>query len=283
MEPLPRPVMQAVAPAYRRIVFSRFGERMVQDAGLDCYYVPHGVDTRAFRPVDRVQARKVAQLPDDKFIVGMVAANKGLPPRKAFFENLAAFAAFHKAHPDTLLYLHTPAGDHPEGTQMANLPEYCTALGLVVGKDVLFPNQYQLMLGFPDQAMNDLYNSFDVHLLVSMGEGFGIPIVEAQASGCPVIVGDWTAMGELCFSGWKVSKKESTPYWTPLAAWQYTPHVGAIAERLEAAYRMSGNDDYRKRARDGALAYDADKVTEKYWKPVLADIEQSLERRAVKL
>jgi FkbM family methyltransferase len=52
--------------------------------------------------------------------------------------------------------------------------------------------------------------------------------------------------------------------------------VDAIADKLEQAYRMWGNDDYRKRARDGALAYDAEKVAEKYWKPVLADIEESV-------
>lgn len=39
---------------------------------------------------------------------------------------------------------------------------------------------------------------------------------------------------------------------------------------------MRGNADYRKRARDGALRYDADKVAEKYWKPVLAEMEKML-------
>jgi len=80
-------------------------------------------------------------------------------------------------------------------------------------------------------------------------------------------------MSELCLSGWKVSKKDAVPFWTPLASYQFIPKVGAIAEQLEAAYRMKGNQDYRDRARDGALRYDADKVTEKYWKPVLAEIE----------
>jgi FkbM family methyltransferase len=40
---------------------------------------------------------------------------------------------------------------------------------------------------------------------------------------------------------------------------------------------MKGNEDYRKRARDGALAYDADKVAEKYWKPVLEKIAAKIE------
>jgi len=32
----------------------------------------------------------------------------------------------------------------------------------------------------------------------------------------------------------------------------------------------------RTKAREGALAYDADLVTEKYWKPVLEDIQINL-------
>jgi len=128
-----------------------------------------------------------------------------------------------------------------------------------------------------DGQMATIYSALDVHLLASSGEGFGIPIIEAQACGCPVIVGDWTSMPELCFSGWKIPKSESHPLYTPLGSYQYYPRVGAIVDALEAAYRMKGNDDYRKRARDGALAYDADKVTEKYWKPALEKIAARIE------
>ena len=56
----------------------------------------------------------------------------------------------------------------------------------------------------------------------------------------------------------------------------YSPQVSAIVERLEAAYVVRGNQDYRDRARAGAMQYDADKVLVKYWKPVLEDIERSI-------
>jgi len=273
-EPLPPSVGRAVTGAYRRIVFSKFGEQMVHDAGLDCYYVPHGIDTKTFRPRDRTAARHLSGLPNDRFLVGMVAANKGNPSRKAFCENIAAFKILHDKHPDALLYLHTHKGE--SGSQTVNLPEYVRSIGLVENKDVIFADPYMQLIGYGDEFMAEMYNALDVHLLVSMGEGFGIPIVEAQACGCPVIVGDWTAMPELCFSGWKVSKKEAAPFWTPIAAYQFMPRVEAIADRLEQAYRMAGNEDYRKRARDGALAYDATKVTNKYWKPVLEEIEQDV-------
>jgi FkbM family methyltransferase len=274
-EPLPERMGKPARAAYKRIVFSKFGERMMQDAGIDCYYVPHGVDTKNFIPIDRKEARERMKLPQDAFIVGMVAANKGNPPRKAFFENIAAFSYLKKKHPDAVLYLHTFDGSSG-GYETVNLVEFCSYQGLVVGKDVIFADQYTYMLGYPDKAMNDLYNAFDVHLLVSNGEGFGIPILEAQASGCPVIVGDWTSMPELCFSGWKVDRKDAHPIWTNLASYQFVGHVGAIADHLESAYRQKDNEARRRNARSGALAYDADVVIERYWKPVLEDIEKSI-------
>ena len=46
---------------------------------------------------------------------------------------------------------------------------------------------------------------------------------------------------------------------------------------MEKAYGMRGNVDYRSRARDGARAYDIDKVMEKYWLPTLEVIKQRIE------
>ena len=276
MDPIPPVVARNASKAFDRIVFSKFGQRMTENAGLTCHYVPHGVDTKTLYPMEQAEARKIIGLPQDKFIVGMVAANKGNPSRKALCEHMSAFARLHEKHPDTLLYIHTSAGQNGEYGGI-NLPEYAKFLGL--DKSVAYADQYMYLMGYPDEYMRALYSSFDVHALASMGEGFGIPIVEAQACGCPVIVGDWTANSELCFSGWKVDKKDSTPYYTPIGSYQFTPHIGPLAELMELAYRMKGNEDYRKRARDGALKYDADKVAEKYWKPVLEDIQLKLEDR----
>lgn len=276
MEPLPPPIAKNVSRAYDRIVFSKFGVKMMEDANIPCHYVPHGIETQVFRPLPSgmADARKQLGWPEDKFIIGMVAANKGNPARKALTEHMLAFAELLKKHDDCLLYLHTTSGAHGEYGGI-NLPELATFLG--IQDKVFYADQYNLHLGFPDQYMILAYNAMDVHALASMGEGFGIPIVEAQSCGCPVIVGEWTANEELCFSGWTLSKKEATKFYTAIGSYQYIPGIDALAERFEMAYRFKGNQDYRNRARDGALAYDADKVTEKYWKPVLAKIDEGLE------
>jgi glycosyltransferase involved in cell wall biosynthesis len=272
-EPIPDKVLEKARQATKGITMSKFGRRMAENAGLDTFYIPHGVDTRVFQPVDRAKAREYVGLPADAFIVGMVAANKGNPPRKAFYEQIQAFARLKLAHSDALLYLHTDDGTH--GGETVNLVKYCERLGLRPGADVLFCDQYINALGFKDDYMVAMYNSLDVMMLASLGEGFGSPLIEAQACGCPVITGEWTAMGELVFGGWKIPKGEAQPeYHDYFDAYQWRVNIDAVEQRLYAAYEMRGVDSLRARARDGALAYDADRVTEKYWKPALAEMER---------
>jgi uncharacterized protein (TIRG00374 family) len=54
-------------------------------------------------------------------------------------------------------------------------------------------------LGFvPDEDLAALYQSADALVFPSLYEGFGIPLLEAMASGCPVITTNWGAMKEVC-------------------------------------------------------------------------------------
>ena len=275
-EPMPANVLAKVRQAAKPIVMSKFGKRMAEQAGLDVWYVPHGVDTSIFKPLDRIEARDHLNWPQDKFIVGMVAANKDNPSRKAFHEQIAAFAALHANHPDTMLYLHTDDGSR--GGNGVNIIKFINRMGLKLGEDVLICDQYMNGLGFPDSYMVDVYNGLDVLTNVAMGEGFGIPILEAQACGTPVIVGDWTSMSELCFAGWKIDKAEALPvYHDFFDAFQWQATAGAIADRMEQAYAAWNDYDLRNQARRGALPYDADDVTRQYWKPIIKEMQEMID------
>ena len=140
MDPIPPAVARNVGKAYDRIVFSKFGQRMTEQAGMSCHYVPHGVDTKTFRPLDQADARKSIGWPNDKFIIGMVAANKGNPSRKALAEHLMAFKKLHDKHDDTLLYLHTSSGANGEYGGI-NLPQLALELGLE--RAVFYADQYK--------------------------------------------------------------------------------------------------------------------------------------------
>lgn len=275
MAPIPPPVVAKVARAWSQIVYSQFGLAEARKSGLDPAYVPHGVDTKVFKPINKRTARETMGWPQDAFIVGMVAANKGnTPSRKSFPQHLEAFAQLHRKHPDTVLYLHTNKSEHGE-LQGVNLPMLVEALGLTIGKDVLFVDAYAQIMGLPDEKMVAIYSGLDVLMNVSMGEGFGIPIVEAQACGTPVITGDWTAMPEVTFGGWMVTLEEAEKTWTPLGAYQFTPHIGAITDRLEEAYNSRAILGPKCRA--GAERYDADRVTQEYWLPLLERLAERVE------
>jgi glycosyltransferase involved in cell wall biosynthesis len=274
-DPLPNIIRNKLLHSWRRIAMSKFGVEMTHNAGLDCLYVPHGVDTSVFHPIDKKEAREALHLPLDKWIVGTVAMNKGTPSRKSFCEMLEAFANFHKRHPDTMYVLQTGRGDDGVA-ESVNLPEMAGLLGLVEGKDFIFPNQYGQMVGFDTGYMANIYNALDVHMTVSTGEGFGIPIIEAQACGTPVIVGDWTAMSELCFAGRKIDKKDADRQFTALAAYQYRPRVRAIELALEAEYKNPSPT--ANAVKTIQQEYDVEQVMVKHWVPVLQTLQADIEK-----
>ena len=248
------------------VAMSRFGERALHDAGLEPLYAPHGIDTDQYRPLDQHTCRDELKVPADAFVVGMVAANKGYPSRKGWSQAILAFAEFARHHDDALLFLHTEMSVSTGGTDLVALLQSC-GLG---PERVICTNPYMQIVGSDVQHMAKLYSALDVLLNPSLGEGFGVPVVEAQACGRPVIVTDHTAMTELCGSGWLV---EGDRVFTDQRSWMKIPQVGSIVEALEAAYQESRSPVVRDRAREFALAYDHRAVYDTYWRPVLAELE----------
>ena len=251
------------------IAMSRFGEHWMQKFKLDPLYVPHGVDTEVFqpRPELREEARDALKIPHDAFLVGMVAANKGNPSfvRKGFPQAFDAFASFARRHKDAYLYVHSEAEPAPNnGIDLVTLSR---ALGIPEDR-IAFPPAHAWHLGIMDSRfVANLYQAFDVLLNPSVGEGFGIPIIEAQACGVPVIASDHSAMSELTQAGWLV---EGDRWWDALqASFAIMPSIGSIEAALESAYEAREDQELRARAVEFAQTYDADRVTELYWKPVL--------------
>lgn len=254
------------------IAMSRFGERMLKDEGFDPVYVPHGYDGSVFAPLDQRECRAALEIPQGGFVVGMVAANQGF--RKSFPQSIRAFAAFHERHPDSFLLLHTWLGPQRQGVDLHDLLEQH-----LPADSVLVCDQYRYAMGlYPDEYLAQVYSSIDCLLNVAQGEGFGVCQVEAQACGTPVISTDATAMPELCGSGYLVGGE---PIYTNFSSWQLLPSIEEIEAALEASYAQSAQErlESRQRARDFAIAYDADRVAAEYWPPALAEIERRMALR----
>ena len=274
-QPCPPDVLAwCVQPNVVPIAMAEFGRRMLNDAGIDCEYVPHGIDTRVLKPtadLNGVSGRQLMKAPADAFVVAMNAANKGvMPNRKRFAEQFLAVAEMQRRHGDVWLYVHT---DELGGAGGINLAALAQATGVDTAR-VTYPAQYSYRMGIPPEGLAAVYTAADVLLACSAGEGFGIPVIEAQACGTRVAVSDFTAQPELVGDGWTVAGQ---PDWDPMQkAWFFTPHVGAIVEALEDAYRNPGHSD---KAVQFARRYDCDTVWDEHWRPVLDRLGDTLADR----
>ena len=260
------------------IAFSRFGEDKLREAGWEPLYAPHGIDTAVFKPpADRDKLREDMGISANTFLIGVCAINKDAGNRKALPEQMLAFARFHNRHPNSRLVIHSVINAKQIGG--INLQSIAGSLG--IADAVMFPDQHAYTCGLiGEESMVEWFGCLDLYSGCSLAEGFGLPSLEAQACGVPVVVTDGSAMSELCGPGWKV---KGEPYWSPgHEAWWIRPSVKGILDAYEEAYEAWPLDSTRsKAAREFALQYDADAVFDQYWRPVLRQLEQMVESAAV--
>lgn len=249
------------------VAMSPHGKRQMEEAGLECEYVPHAVDTSVMKPtykVAGVETRKWMNLKSDDFVVGMNAANKagGLLHRKAFAENIMAFSIFAKDKPEAKLYLHTdPFG----GAGGWNLFVLCESLG-IRPEQIMFPDMADYKYGISTETLAAFYTAMDVMLAPSYGEGFGVPTIEAQACGTRIIGSNWAATPDLVSEdSWLV---DGQPAWDAgQNCWWKTPSIPSIVNALEEAYKVRGT---RSQASiDFAKQFDVETVWENHWVPLL--------------
>ena len=250
------------------MVFSRFAEQQALSIGLEPIYIPHGCHPAYLNLVDPKDAREQLGLPQSAFIIGMVGVNNGYPCRKAVPQCLEAIRRIQSKHSNVFLYFHSLESS-PTGIDCGPL------LSLLEDGSYKLPNPYQYTLGFNENYMTNAYAAMDVLLLPSMGEGFGVPIIEAQAQGTPVIVSDFTAMSELCFFGEMVQGEK---FYTNQYSYQLNPYVDDIIEKIEKVIDYSDTErELGKQLAHSTIVneYHPDTITDKYWAPAL---EEALER-----
>lgn len=174
-----------------QICYSNYAEKVVIAANGkrpdNLHQIYHGVNSKTFFPVNQQLARQELGLPLDAFIVGMVARNQY---RKRFDIMVKAFAKFAQDKPDAKLYLHTAI--HDIGFDINDLAEQFR-----LGDKLILTEEMTAAQGVPEHFLNLIYNSFDVNALISLGDGFGLPVAESMATGCPQIVSNHSCLREL--------------------------------------------------------------------------------------
>lgn len=244
---------------------SLFGQRRFEEAGLTALYAPHVVDRNVFKPLDpdvRRDYREALRM-EGRFVIGMCAANNDAT-RKGFPETFEAFRRFHKKHQEALLVVHSVA-NNARGLQLQR-----TALEMGVDStSIRFQDTYAQISGaFDDSLMADWYGVLDVLSSCSYAEAFGVPLIEAQACGTPVIGTRGSAMAEHCEPGWTV---EGDPYWNPVHhAWWTRPRMDAMVRTYEKALALAGRR--RGEAHMFTERFDAAITAEQHWKGILEEL-----------
>lgn len=277
--PVPPLVANALNAARKVIAMSQFGVQELKRADCEALYVPLCYDPAVWQYQEKADARARAGIPEQPFWVTFVGVNDSIPSRKGIPELLTAWQAFIEHHPDAVLYLHTSLHGNLAQSNIGGvkIDALLTSLRLTPN-NVKIVDEYEYRTGVPHKKLATLMAASDVVILPSRGEGFGLPLIEAQAVGTPVITTKFAAQQELCKAGWLI---EGESEWSYQDSFWLKPGILSILECLEVAYQRRKDNRLRQIAADSVRDYQVDNVVQKYWRPTLKTIaEMSLEALA---
>lgn len=231
--PIKKEWMASLNKLDAQVCYSHYAEGVITKSNegkipANLHQIYHGVDTSKFFPINQSIARRELGLPDNLFIIGMVARNQF---RKRFDILMAAFTEFAEGKDDVKLYLHTALDDI--GYDIADLArQFNLQDKMILTEDITSAR------GVSDERLNLIYNSFDVNALISLGDGFGLPVAESMATGCPQLVSDHSCLKELVdgHGGLTVKTESWILNTSGINTWGGISSYKDIAEKLEILY-----------------------------------------------
>ena len=176
---LPESIRRTQAPVSLPLVQSRFARRVVRANGIAADYLPVGVDTSRFRPSPNKHRAKQRFGYAGRFVILCDARNQ---IRKLLPRTLEIFRRFAADKEDAVLHLHCDRCDPAAQLEhyRYNIAADVEAMGL--REKVRFTRGMSVEKGVPFETLVHLYQAADVHLLTSLGEGFGLPTLQAAAA-----------------------------------------------------------------------------------------------------
>src|SRR5438552_6888336 len=179
-------LMRGLRRATRLVAISNFVKSTLIDLGFNddaVDVVPMGVDLRVFHPrgpSELLPVRSAFGIPDSKRIVLFVGSEH---PRKNIEKLFRAFALLSDL---SVVLIKVGAPRQPPRAEFQRLVK-----SLGIQNQVLFLDRVS------ESMLPRLYSAADAFVLPSLHEGFGIPPLEAMASGTPVAVSNLTSLPEV--------------------------------------------------------------------------------------
>lgn len=181
-------------PDYVVTVSRAWERRLSSEYSVGSTVINNGVDTRKFRPLTQDGSKETYK---KKFSLGgkrVMLSIGGIEPRKNTMTSLRAYEKarrhFQKKG-ETLAWV--IGGGETLFDYRAYRDEFSAEtgnLGLVIGRDIFIPGSIS------EYSLADLYHAADVFVFPSIREGWGLVVLEALASGTPVIASGIEPMTE---------------------------------------------------------------------------------------
>lgn len=251
------------------IFYTNFGknEFLKSDYEGSSFIIPHGVNRNHFYPVSKRKARDVLNLSNDWFIFGSVNRNQ---PRKRLDLTIEYFAEFAKDKPETVrLYIHCALKDM--GYDLIDLARYYGVDERLIITDPNLTSQR----GVSFEVLNYIFNSFDVQISTTQGEGWGLTQAEGMMVGVPQIAPEWSALAE-----WgRFEDGTDAIIYVPVTSHAATINsvntIGGIADKhkyVDALNNVYYDEQYRKEM--GELGHKRINNSEFDWKNVANQFDE---------
>lgn len=190
-------IEESVALANVAVPYTKYAKKeskLVFDRKYKVIY--HGFDKKTFKPIDEKEKEKFRNkfFKDnnlkDCFLIVNINRNQ---TRKGMLQTLLGFKHFNKIIPNSVLYTHCNIYDKAGH----DLQKLANKIGLK--ENWLYPNpkHFENNELFSDDFINSIYNIADVNLSTTLGEGFGLSMVESMATKTINIFPDNTAIHEI--------------------------------------------------------------------------------------
>lgn len=218
-----------------RVAMSHHGQEAMPEAPV----VWHGVDTSVFHPGDKREAKAALGFDPDRFLVLRVDKNSW---RKDYPSTWQALAPVMRRHPDIDAHFHC-AQTARDGYDLTNVRWNDED----VRERVTFTANLAPFRGVPIEQMATMYRAADLFVSTSWGEGFGLTILEAMASGTPVIAGKHSAITEVVGDGGILIEPKGRMF-VPMGQKQSLPDIEKFSYWIERLYESPKMRDGLARA-----------------------------------